>query len=104
MVNARRPGLLAYLLVFLLPGPALAWGDLGHRIICEIAFQELGSIARDRVKAMIDRDPEFATFAESCACPTIPGNGHRSTTSTCRAMPTGSKKTPVRWRPNASSR
>jgi len=72
MVNARRPGLLAYLLVFLLPGPALAWGDTGHRVICEIAFQELRSIARDRVKAMIDRDPEFDTFAESCAWPDHP--------------------------------
>jgi hypothetical protein len=63
MVNARQPSLLASLLMFLLPGPALVWGDLGHRIICEIAFLELGSIARDRVKTMIDRDPEFDTFA-----------------------------------------
>jgi S1/P1 Nuclease len=72
MLNARRPGLLANLLVFLLPGPALAWGDLGHRIICEIAFQELGSIARDRVKAMIDRDHESHTFAEACSWPDHP--------------------------------
>jgi hypothetical protein len=41
------------------PLPALAWGDLGHRIICEIAFQELNDTARERVKAMIRRDPEF---------------------------------------------
>jgi hypothetical protein len=69
MVDAR---LLASVLVLLLPGPALAWGDLGHRIICEIAFQERGQIARDRVKAMIDRDPEFDTFAKSCTWPDHP--------------------------------
>ena len=67
--NAR---LLACVLVLLLPGPALAWGDLGHRIICEITFQELEPTARERVKAMIQRDSEFDTFAESCAWPDHP--------------------------------
>jgi hypothetical protein len=62
MVNRRRPGLLGYFLVLLLPGPALAWGDLGHRIICEIAFQELNGTARERVKQLIQRDPQFDTF------------------------------------------
>jgi hypothetical protein len=56
----------------LLPGPALAWGDLGHRIICEIAFQELNDTARERVKAMIRHDPEFNAFAESCTWPDHP--------------------------------
>jgi hypothetical protein len=69
MVNA---GLLASVLVLLLSGPALAWSDVGHRVICEIAFQELGSIARDRVKQLIQLDPEFDAFAESCAWPDHP--------------------------------
>jgi S1/P1 Nuclease len=47
--------------------PALAWSDIGRRIICEVAFQELEPTARERVKAMIRRDPEFDTFAESCS-------------------------------------
>jgi hypothetical protein len=63
--------LLACVLV-LLPGPALAWGDTGHRIICEIAFQELNDTARERVKEMIRQDPEFDTFAESCTWPDHP--------------------------------
>jgi len=71
MVNGPV-GLLAYLLVLLLPGPALAWGDLGHRIICEIAFQELNDTARKRVKAMIRRDRDFDTFAEACSWPDHP--------------------------------
>jgi len=69
MVNAR---LLASVLALLLPGPALAWGDLGHRIICEIAFQELEPTARERVKALIRRDPDSDTFAEACSWPDCP--------------------------------
>jgi hypothetical protein len=65
-VNGRLLGMLACLLVSAWSAPVLAWGDLGHRIICEIAFQELNDSARERVKAMIRRDPEFDTFAESC--------------------------------------
>ena len=36
-----------------------AWGDTGHRIICEIAFQELNPTARAEVKRLIRLDPEF---------------------------------------------
>ena len=72
MVNARLLGPLGSILVFLLPGPALAWSDIGHRIICEIALQELNDTARERVKVMIRRDPEFDTFAESCSWPDHP--------------------------------
>ena len=75
MVNARRPRLLACVPVFLLPRPALAWGDVGHRIICEIAFQELEPTARERVKGMIRRDPQFDTFAETCTLPDHPRRG-----------------------------
>ena len=52
--------------------PVLAWGDIGHRIICEIAFQELEPSARERVKVLIRQDPEFDTFAESCSWPDHP--------------------------------
>jgi hypothetical protein len=41
-------GLLPWLLA--LPGkkPALAWGDVGHRIISEIAFKEMNERTRER--------------------------------------------------------
>jgi len=52
--------------------PALAWGDFGHRILCEIAFQELSDRTRQRVKTLIRRDPEFETFAEFCSWPDHP--------------------------------
>ena len=41
IVNARPLGLLPWLLVL----PALAWGNIGHRTISEIAFQELNERA-----------------------------------------------------------
>ena len=65
-------GLLVCLLAFPGAAPALAWSDIGHRIICEIAFQELNDTARERVKATIRRDPEFDTFAEACSWPDRP--------------------------------
>jgi hypothetical protein len=40
-VNARVLDVLAWLLVFPDVAPALAWSDVGHPIIREIAFQEL---------------------------------------------------------------
>jgi hypothetical protein len=71
-VNGRLLGILACLLVSAWSAPVLAWGDLSHRIICEIAFQELNAAARERVKAMIQRDPELNTFAETCSWPDHP--------------------------------
>jgi hypothetical protein len=40
-VNDRPLGLLAGFVLLTWSAPALAWGDLGHRIICDIAFQKL---------------------------------------------------------------
>jgi len=52
--------------------PVQAWGALGHEIICEIAFQELGKEARTEVKRLIKLDPTFATFSRSCIWPDHP--------------------------------
>jgi hypothetical protein len=38
--------------------PAHAWGDLGHKIICEIAYQELN----DKAHAEVDRLISLDTF------------------------------------------
>lgn len=52
--------------------PSLAWGDLGHEVVCEIAFQELKPSAQIEVMALIQGDPEFRTFAKSCSWPDHP--------------------------------
>jgi hypothetical protein len=56
-VNGRLLGVLGWLVVSAWSATALAWGDIGHRIICEIAFRELSETARERVKALIRQDP-----------------------------------------------
>ena len=43
-----------------------AWGDTGHHIICEIAFQELILQARARVIQLLRRDPDFTLFSKAC--------------------------------------
>ncbi len=58
--------------VFVAAAPASAWGPAGHQLVCEIAFQELGDEAREEVKALIRRDPDFDTFAASCTWPDDP--------------------------------
>ena len=49
-----------------------AWGDAGHQIICEIAFQELQPQARDAVQRLIQQDPDFTLFSKACTWPDHP--------------------------------
>jgi hypothetical protein len=46
-----------------------AWGDTGHHIICEIAFQELIPQARARVIQLLRQDPDFQLFSKACTWP-----------------------------------
>jgi hypothetical protein len=45
---------------------AQAWGDNGHKIICEIAFRLADRGTRDQVQKLIAIDTEYKTFADSC--------------------------------------
>jgi hypothetical protein len=54
------------MLVLFLPTRAFAWGDAGHKIVCEIAFRELDSNARAQVEQLIKADPEYTRFSNSC--------------------------------------
>ncbi len=54
------------LLILMIPVTALGWGDTGHRTVCQIAYDELHKIVRAKVDRLIDLDPDFASFAESC--------------------------------------
>src|SRR4051812_35280368 len=65
--------LAAGVLLLLAPAPeALAWGDTGHEIICEIAFRELAPATREKVKALIRTDQDFTRFSEACTWPDHP--------------------------------
>lgn len=50
----------------LLPGVAAAWGETGHRVVCEIAYQELLPSVRQELDRLIALDPDYDDFAESC--------------------------------------
>ena len=52
--------------------PAWAWGDTGHEIVCEIAFQGLSEHARREVIRLIRKDPQFHTFRQACVWPDHP--------------------------------
>jgi nuclease S1 len=49
-----------------------AWGDVGHKIVCEIAFHELNDRARAEVTRLIKQDSEFRLFSNSCVWPDHP--------------------------------
>jgi hypothetical protein len=60
------------LLGALLARDVYAWGDMGHHIICEIAFQELNPQAREAVQRLIRQDPDFTLFSKACTWPDHP--------------------------------
>jgi hypothetical protein len=49
-----------------------AWGDTGHLIICEIAFQELNPQARIQIIQLLQGDPDFTLFSKACTWPDHP--------------------------------
>jgi hypothetical protein len=53
-------------------GNAHAWGDEGHKIVCEIAFRLAQPDTRAAVRKLIRSDTEFDTFSESCIFPDHP--------------------------------
>jgi nuclease S1 len=60
------------LLSALLARDVEAWGDMGHAIICEIAFQELHPHAREAVQRLIQQDPDYTLFSKACSWPDHP--------------------------------
>jgi hypothetical protein len=45
---------------------ALAWGDDGHRIVCEIAMLEMAPTTRAEVEALIATDQQFTAYPGAC--------------------------------------
>jgi S1/P1 Nuclease len=67
-------GILAFaLLAWSVGAPeALAWGDLGHRVICEIALRRVEPSTQAAIRKLIATDPEFTSFPDSCTWPDHP--------------------------------
>ena len=54
------------LLLMLTPSIALAWGETGHRVVCQIAYEELRPDARTELDRLIALDSDFDNYADSC--------------------------------------
>ena len=66
--------LLAMLAFILLGsgGEACAWSDLGHKVICEIAFRLVQRDTQAAINRLIQLDSEYKTFSDSCIHPDHP--------------------------------
>ena len=49
--------------------PAWTWGDLCHKIICQIAYQELSDRARNELTRLITLDATFDSFPDAWLIP-----------------------------------
>src|SRR5262245_15146640 len=63
---------LAMLVLIGFGGEAWAWGDTGHKVVCEIAFRLAAPDTRAAIRKLIRNDQQFDTFAESCTFPDHP--------------------------------
>jgi hypothetical protein len=57
---------LAAFAAALSPAVLSAWGLDGHRIVCEIAWQELDQATRSKVLDLLPDEGQFRRFSESC--------------------------------------
>jgi len=64
--------LIAILAFISLGGEARAWGDLGHKVICEIAFRLVQPDTRAAINRLMQLDSEFKVFPDSCIYPDHP--------------------------------
>jgi len=64
--------LLAIIAFASLCSNAWAWGDEGHKIVCDIAFRLAQPDTRAAIRKLIRSDTEFDTFADSCVFPDHP--------------------------------
>src|SRR5438874_4032935 len=51
---------------------AQAWGDTGHRVVCEIAFQLAAPGTRAEIRRLIQADSQFDFFSDACIWPDHP--------------------------------
>jgi S1/P1 Nuclease len=67
-----RSLLLALITLATTGGNALAWGDTGHRAVCELALRLSTPETRAEIRRLIQTDSEFDSFRDSCIWPDHP--------------------------------
>jgi nuclease S1 len=64
--------LFAFFTLQLTVSNAWAWGDTGHRVVCEIALRLAKPETRAEIGRLIQLDPGFEDFRDSCIWPDHP--------------------------------
>lgn len=64
--------LLALVMLFPISSEAWAWGDEGHKVICEMAFRLAQPSTRAEIQRLIRTDTEFDRFSDACTWPDHP--------------------------------
>jgi hypothetical protein len=57
---------------FTMSSDAWAWGDQGHKVICEIAFRLVQPNTRAEIRKLISSDDRFSSFGDACTWPDHP--------------------------------
>ena len=73
VVSRTRLGLSLLSTLLVSSSPAFGWADVGHQVVCEIAFQELTGAVKKAVERLVETHPDFSTFPEACTWPDRPG-------------------------------
>jgi len=68
----RKLSFVATLLCLVITGRAYAWGDEGHKVVCEIAISQVKPGTRAAIVELIKADGEFDTFSDACTWPDHP--------------------------------
>ncbi len=74
VARVRRAALVCTATVLLTAASARdakAWGFAGHRIVCEIAWNELTARVKSNVRALLATDPDRPQFNETCIWPDL---------------------------------
>jgi hypothetical protein len=64
--------LIALVVLFPISGDAWAWGDEGHKIVCEIAMRLVQPNTRAEIQKLISTDDRFDSFSDACTWPDHP--------------------------------
>ncbi|MEA2908864.1 MAG: nuclease [Bradyrhizobium sp.] len=70
--SVRRILLALVVVLFPISSDAWAWGDQGHKVVCEIAMRLVQSSTRAEIKKLISNDDRFTSFSDSCTWPDHP--------------------------------
>src|SRR4051794_2226561 len=63
---------LALFVLLAAPANGWAWGDQGHKVVCEIAFRLAMPETRARIRRLLQNDPQFDFFSDACTWPDHP--------------------------------